>query len=113
MESDPASQTDDGGAGLTRDDVAKVAELALLELTDADLDRFTDQLGAVLQRAEELAAFDIADVPRTLHPQPLHNVYRPDVVIELTEDQREEVLANAPAEESGRFKVPPALGEEP
>lgn len=112
VESDPAT---DGEAArpLDRADVAKVAELALLELSDADLDRFTVQLGAVLERAQELAAFDISDVPRTAHPYPLSNVFRPDLVVEMAEGQRDEVLAAAPDEEHGRFKVPPALGEAP
>lgn len=103
----------DDTSPLERADVAKVAELALLELTDDDLDRFTGQLGAVLERAQELAAFDIDDVPPTFHPYPLTNVFRADEPSAMSEAQRSEVLAAAPAEESGRFKVPPALGEEP
>ena len=103
----------DDTAPLKRADVAKVAELALLELTDDDLDRFTGQLGAVLERARELAAFDIADVPPTFHPYSLTNVFRSDAPSVMTEAQREETLAGAPDEESGQFKVPPALGEAP
>ncbi|MEL7159043.1 MAG: Asp-tRNA(Asn)/Glu-tRNA(Gln) amidotransferase subunit GatC, partial [Actinomycetota bacterium] len=104
MESDPATDpAADPGADrpLERADVAKVAELALLELTDSDLDRFTVQLGVVLDRARELAAFDISDVPRTAHPYPLSNVFRPDEVVEMDAEQREQVLAAAPAEEHG------------
>ncbi len=93
--------------------MAKVAELALLELTDDDLDRFTGQLGAVLERARELAAFDIADVPPTFHPYPLVNVFRGDEPSALTPEQRDETLDAAPEAEHGRFRVPPALGEEP
>lgn len=116
MQSDPATERAADNAAATpldRADVAKVAELALLELSDADLDRFTVQLGAVLERAQELAAFDISDVPRTAHPYPLVNVFRADEVVEMTADQREQTLDAAPATEQDRFKVPPALGEEP
>lgn len=97
---------------LTRDDVAKVARLALLDLSDDEIDRFTGQLGAVLERARELQAFDVTDVPPTAQPYPLVNVFRPDE-IEVADNIREEALAAAPAEEDGQFKVPPALGDQP
>jgi aspartyl-tRNA(Asn)/glutamyl-tRNA(Gln) amidotransferase subunit C len=96
---------------LTRDDVAKVARLALLELSDADLDRFTGQLSAVLDRAGELQAVDTDGVPPTAHPYPLVNVFRADEPRDLSQ-VRDEVLASAPMAEDGQFRVPPALGEE-
>ena len=96
---------------LTRDDVAKVADLARLELSDTELDLFTEQLGAVLDHADDVAALDLADVAPTAHPLPLVNVVRDDVVRPCLD--RDEVLAQAPAVEDGRFRVPAILGEEP
>ena len=96
---------------LTRDDVAKVALLARLELTDAELDTYTEQLGAVLDHAADVAALDLADVPPTAHPLPLVNVLRPDAVAPCLD--RDEVLGQAPAVEDRRFRVPAILGEEP
>jgi aspartyl-tRNA(Asn)/glutamyl-tRNA(Gln) amidotransferase subunit C len=96
---------------LTRDDVAKVALLARLELTDAELDLYTEQLGAVLDHADDVAALDLADVAPTAHPLPLVNVLRDDVVGPCAD--REEVLAQAPSVEDDRFRVPAILGEEP
>ena len=96
---------------LTRDDVAKVAHLARLELSDAELDTYTEQLGAVLDHAADVAALDLTDVPPTAHPLPLVNVLRDDVVGPTVD--RDEVLAQAPAVEDGRFRVPAILGEEP
>lgn len=96
---------------LTRDAVAKVAHLARLELSDAELDTYTEQLGAVLDHAADVAALDLADVPPTAHPLPLVNVLRPDVVGQCVD--REEVLGQAPAVEDNRFRVPAILGEEP
>ena len=96
---------------LTRDDVAKVADLARLTLTEADLDLCTDQLGAILDHADDLAALDLDGVPPTAHPLPLVNVFRADVVVPGAD--RDEVLAQAPAVEDRRFKVPAILGEEP
>ena len=88
-----------------------MARLALLDLTDDELDRFTGQLAAVLEHAADVAALDLADVPPTSHPLPLRNVLRPDVPRAPLD--RDEVLAQAPAAEDGRFRVPPILGEEP
>jgi aspartyl-tRNA(Asn)/glutamyl-tRNA(Gln) amidotransferase subunit C len=96
---------------LTKDDVAKVAQLARLELSDAELDTYTEQLAAVLDHAADVAALDLADVPPTAHPLPLENVLRADEVRPSLD--RDEVLAQAPAVEDRRFRVPAILGEEP
>ena len=96
---------------ITRDEVAHVAHLARLELTEAELDEFTEQLGAVLDHAADVEALELDDVPPTSHPYPLVNVFRADVVRAGVD--RDEVLAQAPAAEDGMFRVPPILGEEP
>jgi aspartyl-tRNA(Asn)/glutamyl-tRNA(Gln) amidotransferase subunit C len=96
---------------ISRDDVAHVARLARLDLTEAELELFTSQLAAVLDHAADVEALDVADVPPTAHPYPLKNVFRDDVVRRSID--RDEVLAQAPAAQDGRFKVPPILGEEP
>ena len=70
-----------------------------------------EQLGKILQHAEDVEALDVGDVPPTAHPYPLRNVFRADEVRPSVD--RDEVLAQAPAAEGGRFKVPPVLGEEP
>jgi aspartyl-tRNA(Asn)/glutamyl-tRNA(Gln) amidotransferase subunit C len=95
---------------ITRDDVAHVADLARLSLTDEELDLFTVQLAAVLDHAEDVEALDTEGVPPTSHPLPLVNVLREDLVRPSLD--RGEVLAAAPAVEDHRFRVPPALGEE-
>jgi aspartyl-tRNA(Asn)/glutamyl-tRNA(Gln) amidotransferase subunit C len=98
-------------ARLSREDVAHVAGLARLAVTDEELDRFTEQLAAVLDHAADVAALDVADVPPTAHPVPLVNVLRDDVVTPSLD--RDEVLAQAPAAENGLFRVPRILGEAP
>src|SRR3954449_10866369 len=98
-------------ASISRDDVAHIANLARLSLTDDELDLFTTQLGAVLEHAADVEALDVGDVEPTSHPYPLRNVLRRDEVQPGVD--RDEVLVQAPAAESGRFRVPPILGEEP
>ena len=98
-------------AAISRDDVAHVARLARLELTEEELDRVTGELAAVLEHAADVAALDTAGVPPTAHPLPLVNVLRDDVPGPSLD--RDEVLSQAPAAEDGRFRVPRILGEAP
>jgi aspartyl-tRNA(Asn)/glutamyl-tRNA(Gln) amidotransferase subunit C len=97
--------------GLTRDDVAHVAALARLELTDEELDRYTGQLAAVLEHAKDLNAFDLDATPPTAHPLSEGAPLREDVVTPCLE--RDEVLAQAPSVEDNRFSVPRIIGVEP
>jgi aspartyl-tRNA(Asn)/glutamyl-tRNA(Gln) amidotransferase subunit C len=97
-------------AQISRDDVAHVAALARLRLTDDELDTFTEQLAKVLDHARDVEALDVADVPPTAHPYPLQNVLRPDEERPCLD--RDAVLAGAPATEDDRFRVPPVLGDE-
>jgi aspartyl-tRNA(Asn)/glutamyl-tRNA(Gln) amidotransferase subunit C len=96
---------------ITREDVAHVAALARLELSEEELELFTGQLGEVLDHAAEVSALDLAGVPPTAHALALENVLRPDEPRPALD--REEVLAAAPSVEDHRFKVPPILGEVP
>ena len=98
-------------ARISTADVAHVARLARIDLSDEDLEQFTEQLGAVLEHARDVEALDTAGVPPTAHPLPLRNVLRPDLVVPSLD--RDEVLAEAPEVEAGQFRVPRILGEGP
>jgi aspartyl-tRNA(Asn)/glutamyl-tRNA(Gln) amidotransferase subunit C len=98
-------------ASISRDEVAHVARLARLQLTDEQIDTFTPQLAAILEHAADVEALDLEGVPPTAHPHPLANVMRPDEV--RVSGIRDAVLAEAPAAEDGMFRVPPVLGEAP
>jgi aspartyl-tRNA(Asn)/glutamyl-tRNA(Gln) amidotransferase subunit C len=96
---------------LTRVEVEHVARLARLALTDDELDSLTTELGAILEHAAQVSALDAAGVPPTAHPLPLVNVFRADSTRPSL--PRDEVLAEAPAAEGGRFRVPRILGDAP
>jgi aspartyl-tRNA(Asn)/glutamyl-tRNA(Gln) amidotransferase subunit C len=100
-----------GAPRLTRDDVAHVASLARLHLTDEELELFTGQLAEVLDHAADVAQLDLTDVPLTAHAMAVTNVFRPDTPAPTLD--REEVLAQAPSVEDHRFRVPRILGEAP
>jgi aspartyl-tRNA(Asn)/glutamyl-tRNA(Gln) amidotransferase subunit C len=96
---------------LRREDVAKIAKLARLSLSEQELDMFTEQLGQILEHANDIAALKLDDVVPTAHPFGLINVVREDVIEPSL--PREELLAMAPDAEDGRFAVPRIMGEAP
>jgi aspartyl-tRNA(Asn)/glutamyl-tRNA(Gln) amidotransferase subunit C len=103
----------DGSAdatGITRDEVAHLARLARLAVTDAELDLFAGQLDVILGAVARVGEVAADDIPPMTHAVPLSNVFRPD---ELGPGlSQEQALACAPAAEEGRFRVPQILGEE-
>jgi aspartyl-tRNA(Asn)/glutamyl-tRNA(Gln) amidotransferase subunit C len=95
---------------ITRDEVAHLARLARLQLTDDELDTYAAQLDVIIAAVARVSEVAGEDVPPTSHSVPLTNVFRPDEPRPgLT---AEEALSGAPAVESQRFRVPRILGEE-
>lgn len=84
-----------------------VARLARLALADDEIERLTVDLAGILEYADDLAALDLDGVAPTAHPLPLVNVFRADTIGPTLD--RDEVLAEAPAAEDGRFRVPRIL----
>ncbi|MFC5406889.1 Asp-tRNA(Asn)/Glu-tRNA(Gln) amidotransferase subunit GatC [Cohnella soli] len=92
---------------ITIKDVEHVANLARLELSDAEKEQFSGQLNAILKYAEKLNGLNTDGVEPTTHVLPLANVMREDTV--KASWPIEKVLLNAPEEENGQFKVPAVL----
>jgi aspartyl-tRNA(Asn)/glutamyl-tRNA(Gln) amidotransferase subunit C len=92
---------------ITREDVEKVALLSRLEVADADVAKFTEQLNAILDYIDVLNKVDTTGVEPTAHVLPLKNVMRPDVARPSL--PQAEALANSPEQEDGYFKVPKIL----
>src|SRR5689334_10575822 len=94
---------------LTRDDVLRIAELARLELTDAEVGLFTRQLDHILEYVEQLNEVDTTGVSPTSHAFAAEGSWRTDTLagsLPLADS-----LANAPGgdKERGLFKVPKVL----
>ena len=97
-------------SSLSRDDVANLARLARIEMTDEELENLTTEFGVILNAVARVQEVATTDVAATSHPLPLKNIFRSDEVIpSLTP---EEALSGAPASEEQRFRVPQILGEE-
>ncbi len=95
---------------LTADDVARLAKMARLHLSEAECAALAPELDIILSSVEQVSEVAREDIPLMTHALPMTNVMRADVVTpSLTPEQ---ALAGAPAEEDGRFCVPQILGEE-
>jgi aspartyl-tRNA(Asn)/glutamyl-tRNA(Gln) amidotransferase subunit C len=95
---------------ITRDEVAHLAGLSRLALTEAELEHFAEQLDVIITsvaRVQEVAADGI---PPMTHAVPVVNVFREDVEVPCL--PQEVVLSQAPAAEQGRFRVPRILSED-
>jgi aspartyl-tRNA(Asn)/glutamyl-tRNA(Gln) amidotransferase subunit C len=90
--------------------VRHVANLARLDVTDEEVELFSEQLSVIATHFDDIQNLDIADVPPSTHAVPVINVFREDVVRPSLD--RDKVLASAPQAEDGRFRVPSILGEE-
>ncbi|EPY11517.1 MULTISPECIES: Asp-tRNA(Asn)/Glu-tRNA(Gln) amidotransferase subunit GatC [Paenibacillus] len=88
-------------------DVEHVAKLARLDLSNEEKERYTEQLNAILKYAEKLNELNTDDVTPTTHVLPIRNVMREDEARPSL--PIEKVMANAPEEEDGQFKVPAVL----
>jgi len=90
---------------ISRDEVLHVARLAQLALTDDEVERLTDELGAILDAVGVVAELDLAAVPPTSHPLDLVNLWdedEPRAPLPL-----DDVFANAPDRDGDHFRVPP------
>jgi aspartyl/glutamyl-tRNA(Asn/Gln) amidotransferase, C subunit len=93
---------------ITKDEVRHVAELARLNLSDAEEDRMTDQLNAILTYVTKLDELDTTGVAVTTHTQPVTNAFREDIVCPSL--PREKGLANGPKQNGESFVVPRIIG---
>ena len=87
-----------------------VASLARLDLDESEIESLTEDLAKILEHAAQLSALDTDGVPPTSHPLPLRNVFRRDDARPGLD--RDAVLAQAPASEDDRFRVPRILGDD-
>ncbi|MFV2020319.1 Asp-tRNA(Asn)/Glu-tRNA(Gln) amidotransferase subunit GatC [Micromonospora sp. LOL_023] len=97
-------------AAISREDVAHLARLSRLAVTEDELATFAGQLDVILQSVARVGEVAADDIPPTSHSVPLTNVLREDVVVPGLD--RADALAAAPDAEDGRFRVPRILDEE-
>jgi aspartyl-tRNA(Asn)/glutamyl-tRNA(Gln) amidotransferase subunit C len=92
---------------LHKDDIEKIAHLARLSLSEADIPAYADNLSNILNLVEQMNAIDTADITPMAHPFNESQRLREDEVTE--ENQRELLQQNSPATEKGLFLVPKVI----
>jgi len=95
---------------ISREDVANLAKLARIDMSDDELDHLASELSVILDAVARVQEIANSDVPPTSHPIPMTNVFRIDE--NRPSLSPEDALSGAPASEGQRFKVPQILGEE-
>jgi aspartyl-tRNA(Asn)/glutamyl-tRNA(Gln) amidotransferase subunit C len=93
---------------LSKDDVLKLAKLSKLDISDDQLDRFTDELAEIVTYVEQLQSVDVSGLEPTNQVSGLKNVMRDDVVSEYA--SKDELLKNLPDREGDLIKVKRVLG---
>ncbi len=92
---------------LTTEEIRKVATLARLEFSEAELAQFTEQLGKIVNFVEQLSAVDTTGVEPMAHPLDVHSVLRTDT--HKAGLSRAQALANSPSHNDEFFLVPPVM----
>ena len=95
---------------ISAEQVAHLANLARIALTEEEIEHLTKELGQIMHAVEQVNQVATPDVPPTSHPIPMQNVFRDDVVGDTL--TAEEALAGAPESDGSRFVVSAILGEE-
>ena len=95
---------------LDREQVHKVANLARLEMTEAEAEQIATQMSSILEYFEQLSELDTNDVPPTTRAIDVSNVTRPDKLYPYL--NREAILKEAPDPDGDFFRVPKILSEE-
>jgi aspartyl-tRNA(Asn)/glutamyl-tRNA(Gln) amidotransferase subunit C len=91
-------------------DIAYVARLARIDLSEEELERIGRQLDGILEHAALVQQLPTEGVEPTSHPLPMVNAFRPDQIVSPLE--RDTALSQAPQAEDGYFRVPPTLEAE-
>jgi len=92
---------------IDRAEVEHVAGLARLRLTDAEVEKMTEQLNRILNYMEKLRELDTTGIEPMAHPQPIYNAFREDVPRPSLSP--ETALTNAPGRNGAFFQVPRVL----
>ncbi len=94
---------------LTKEEVKHIADLARLELTDEELEKYGGQLSDILGYIDQLQEVDVNGVEPTAQITGSLNVFREDIVVDWSEEEKRVALDNAPSLEDNQYKVKKVL----
>lgn len=94
-------------ADITREEIIHIEKLAMLNLSDAEIDRYTKDMQEILAYAEMINKLDTSEIDETIAATEQKNIFRKDEVKEFT--TREDLLKNAPSQDEGMFRIPKVI----
>lgn len=94
-------------ADITKNEIIHIAKLAMLNLSDAEIERYTNDMQEILGYAEMINNIDTSEINETIGATEQKNVFRKDEVNQL--ETKEELLSNAPSQDEGMFRIPKVI----
>ena len=92
---------------ISRDEIIHIGKLAMLNLSEQEIDNYTKDMQEILGYAEMINNLDTSNIDETIGATEQKNVFRKDEVIQP--QSREELLQNAPSQDEGMFRIPKVL----
>lgn len=89
---------------ISKQEVEHVANLAMLKLSDEEIEKYTCQLGQIVEFVEQLNEVDVTGIEPTAHILDIENIFRNDITQESY--PRDVMLNNAPSKSGGCYSVP-------
>ena len=90
---------------LTEEEVRDVAELAHIALSDKEVSQFQKELGSILGYVDQLQEINTEDISEMDHITGLKNVYREDIVTDVSQNEKDMIMSNVPEQKDGAIKV--------
>ena len=94
-------------ANISREEIVRIAKLAMLNLTDAKIDTYTQDMQEILSYAEMINQLDTSNIDETIGAIEQKNVFRKDEIVAF--ENRDALLQNAPTQEEGMFQIPKVI----
>lgn len=94
-------------ANISKDEIIHIAKLAMLNLSDEEIARYTSDMQEILGYAEMINNLDTSDINETIAATEQANVFRKDEIKEFK--TRDELLQNAPSQDEGMFRIPKVI----
>ena len=94
-------------ADISREEIVHIAKLAMLNLTDTEIDKYTQDMQEILSYAEMINQLDTSNIDETIGAAEQKNVFRKDEIV--TFENRDILLQNAPTQEEGMFQIPKVM----
>lgn len=94
-------------ANISREEIVRIAKLAMLNLTDAEIDTYTQDMQEILSYAEMINQLDTSNIDETIGAIEQKNVFRKDEIVAF--ENRDALLQNAPTQEEGMFQIPKVI----